>query len=503
MSGDVEDDVCRRALGLVHELCFAPRARPPPETCLEFSDILRQRGHPPPQHEVSVSLLSVIVTFCGLVLLGVSLFVSWKLCWVPWRHKEGSGGGPPRKEPPHIGGGLFGDPLYERGEPGSDPPCPRNPNAAIWIWGPAPWGAPPRVRDPPLGTSDDPPPPLLGQIQPELYGAAASSSSSLTLPVPTSGSALPTGAPCSPPVLPAAPCGAAAPRGRLCVALRYAFGSQQLVVRVLRATQLPPKGPRGTGGDPYVRIHLLPDRKKKFQTKVHRRTREPVFDETFTFAVPFAELPARRLHFGVYDFDRFARHELVGRVVLENLLEAAERAPEAPLWRDIVEGGGEKADLGELNFSLCYLPTAGRLTVTIIRAANLRAMDLTGLSDPYVKASLMAEGRRLKKRKTSIKRNTLNPSYNEALVFDVSHESVHHVSITLAVLDYDCIGHNEVIGLCRVGSDAEGAGREHWARMLQNPRQPVEHWHTLVEEKALGLTKGSTRDKHGDRAEAS
>lgn len=43
----------------------------------------------------------------------------------------------------------------------------------------------------------------------------------------------------------------------------------------------------------------------------------------------------------------------------------------------------EKADLGELNFSLCYLPTAGRLTVTIIKATNLKAMDLTGFSGAW------------------------------------------------------------------------------------------------------------------------
>lgn len=43
----------------------------------------------------------------------------------------------------------------------------------------------------------------------------------------------------------------------------------------------------------------------------------------------------------------------------------------------------EKADLGELNFSLCYLPTAGRLTVTIIKASNLKAMDLTGFSGAF------------------------------------------------------------------------------------------------------------------------
>lgn len=33
--------------------------------------------------DVSVSLLSLLVTTCGLALFSVSLFVSWKICWVP------------------------------------------------------------------------------------------------------------------------------------------------------------------------------------------------------------------------------------------------------------------------------------------------------------------------------------------------------------------------------------------------------------------------------------
>lgn len=37
-------------------------------------------------------------------------------------------------------------------------------------------------------------------------------------------------------------------------------------------------------------------------------------------------------------------------------------------------------DLGKLMLSLCYLPTAGRLTVTVIKARNLKAMDITGSS---------------------------------------------------------------------------------------------------------------------------
>ncbi|XP_068855599.1 synaptotagmin-3-like [Aphelocoma coerulescens] len=507
MSGDYEEDVCRSALRLVHELCFAPRARPPHARCLEFTDLLRHRGHPrPADTEVSVSLLSVIVTFCGLVLLGVSLFVSWKLCWVPWRHKGGPGGSPPRKEPPQSGGGPFGDPLPERGDPEPppercyldmgpgrclrDPPRdPLNLGGTGGVGGGTLPSAPSQQLVGGMGGSSPLPPvpedkpeqnpaPHLGQIQPELYGASGDPESGGGGGARGSHGATGGG--------PAPPC------GRLSVSLRYSYGSQQLVVRVLRARDLPAKDSNGFS-DPYVKIYLLPDRKKKFQTKVLRRTLNPEWDETFSFGVPFGELPARRLHFGVYDFDRFSRHDLIGQVVLDNLLEAAEARPEVPIWRDIQEGSGEKADLGEVNFSLCYLPTAGRLTVTVIRASNLRAMDLTGYSDPYVKASLMAEGRRLKKRKTSIKKNTLNPNYNEALVFDVPHESVHHVSLTIAVVDYDCIGHNEVIGLCRVGSDADGPGREHWAQMLANPRKPIEHWHTLVEEKAL--TKGTARDK--------
>lgn len=43
------------------------------------------------------------------------------------------------------------------------------------------------------------------------------------------------------------------------------------------------------------------------------------------------------------------------------------------------------------------------------------------------------------------------------------------------------VGHNEVIGVCRTGPDAEGLGRDHWNEMLAYPRKPITHWHTLGE----------------------
>ena len=41
----------------------------------------------------------------------------------------------------------------------------------------------------------------------------------------------------------------------------------------------------GGSSDPYVCVYLLPDNKKKFETKVHRKTLNPVFNEAFKFVV--------------------------------------------------------------------------------------------------------------------------------------------------------------------------------------------------------------------------
>lgn len=39
-----------------------------------------------------------------------------------------------------------------------------------------------------------------------------------------------------------------------------------------------------------------------------------------------------------------------------------------------------------------YVPTAGKLTVVVLEAKNLKKMDVGGLSDPYVKIYLMING---------------------------------------------------------------------------------------------------------------
>ncbi|XP_045069405.1 synaptotagmin-C-like isoform X2 [Coregonus clupeaformis] len=477
MSGDWDEDhLCKKALTLVEELCLHSSAKDSHEaSCRDFVYMMRGQQH---ETEISVSLLSVIVTFCGIVLLSVSLFVSWKLCWLPWRDKEGGGLSLTSGLMPGGVGGMGGSggasllpPVMQRKAshsslyPSLAQPQQHHPHFSDLLGVESGQGVGGVVGGPEQTQEHSY---LDMDSYPNNAGNLKLSQTSPELPPTTEG-------------------GAAPPHKDLPNAhsqQQVTARTEQLVVKILKAVDLAAKDANGFS-DPYVKIYLLPDRKKKFQTKVHRKTLNPIFNETFQFGVPLAELHSRKLHFSVYDFDRFSRHDLIGQVVVDNLLDFSEGTGEKPVWRDIVEGTAEKADLGELNFSLCYLPTAGRLTATVIKATNLKAMDLTGFSDPYVKASLICDSRRLKKKKTSIKKNTLNPTYNEALVFDIPHEDIDRVSIVIAVMDYDCIGHNEVIGMCRVGSDAEGPGREHWTAMLANPRKPIDHWHQLVEEKLV------------------
>lgn len=61
----------------------------------------------------------------------------------------------------------------------------------------------------------------------------------------------------------------------------------------------------GGTSDPYVKVFFAGDKKKKFETKVHRKTLNPVFNETFVYkTLPFADIMAKTLMIQCFDFDR-------------------------------------------------------------------------------------------------------------------------------------------------------------------------------------------------------
>ncbi|KAF7663203.1 hypothetical protein LDENG_00216540 [Lucifuga dentata] len=509
MPAEREDEICRKALELLSDLCSKGEVQD--DHCLDFIYYFRDLARPRyTDSDVSVSLLSLLVTTCGLALFSVSLFVSWKLCWVPWSGRFL----PDALKGAHFLGGDQQPVLTEvDGEEReySEDGCVKEPAAPLSAV------AVPESALKISHTSPDIPLEAQAKVENNQVHTLARDRVQRQITEPTSSvrhnSIRRQMNLSNPDFNPAqfqrqeslSGLGRIKPElykqrsvdaedgrrtdscGRLHFILKFDFDLEQLIVKIHRAQDLPAKDFSGTS-DPYVKIYLLPDRKNKHQTKVHRKTLNPVFDEVFLFPVAYAELPSRKLHFSVYDFDRFSRHDLIGQVVVDNFLDLADFPRETKLCRGIQYVTSDNVDLGELMFSLCYLPTAGRLTITMIKARNLKAMDITGASDPYVKVSLMCEGRRLKKRKTSTKRNTLNPVYNEAIVFDVPPENIDQISLLIAVMDYDRVGHNEVIGVCRVGNEAESLGRDHWSEMLTYPRKPIARWHPLIEWVAQAAT---------------
>lgn len=268
--------------------------------------------------------------------------------------------------------------------------------------------------------------------------------------------------------------------GKLEYTVDYDFAKQELTVGVLQGSELPAMDMGGTS-DPYVKVYILPDKKKKFETKVHRKTLNPVFNETFVFKnLAYGDISGKTLVFAIFDFDRFSRHDQIGEVQIP--LGHVDLGKVIQEWCDVTPPLSDKEienKLGDICFSLRYVPTAGKLTVVILEAKNLKKMDVGGLSDPYVKLYLIMGGKRIKKKKTSIKKCTLNPYFNESFSFEVPFEQIQKVTLIITVVDYDRIGTSDPIGKVVLGCSASGTELRHWSDMLASPRRPIAQWHTL------------------------
>jgi len=175
--------------------------------------------------------------------------------------------------------------------------------------------------------------------------------------------------------------------GKLQYKLEYDFNTQTLNVTAVQCSELPALDMGGTS-DPYVKVYLMPDKKRKFETKVHRKTLNPFFNETFAFKnVPYSETFDKTLVFAVFDYDRFSKHDQIGELKVPLcMVDLAQTIEE---WKDLSSVKVDDQYLGDICFSLRYVPTSGKLTVGILECKNLKKMDITGASDPYVKIKLL------------------------------------------------------------------------------------------------------------------
>ncbi|XP_076619296.1 synaptotagmin beta isoform X2 [Colletes latitarsis] len=323
---------------------------------------------------------------------------------------------------------------------------------------------------PPLRTSGSdggPPPPAspLGSIQPDLYQRR---DGPIFLKTHGHGKSL----------------------GRLHLRFKYDFDRSDLHVHLIEAHDLA-GSEQGGFNDPYVKLTLNPEvDSRKRQTQIYRNEANPFFNQQFKFPVSNDELYDKTLILQVLDYDRFSRNDVVGSVKVPlHILRLDSPTSSEEVWGEIERERKPREQIQEVHLSLSYLPSAERLKVVILEARNLFPPQEKETLDSFVKVNLLCGEKRMKK-KTTVKKATTSPVWNEPMSFDIPASSLASSAIEVRVMDSsnEFIGGSVIVGSCIIGP-ATGAvpgaeyngsqGREHWLHMTQSPRDTIAMWHTL------------------------
>ncbi|XP_061575525.1 synaptotagmin-like protein 2 isoform X3 [Cololabis saira] len=102
---------------------------------------------------------------------------------------------------------------------------------------------------------------------------------------------------------------------------------------------------------------------------------------------------------------------------------------------------------GNIQFSINYVQRLREFHIFVAECHGLAAVDpKRGRSDPYVKSYLVPDKANLGKRKTSVKKKTLNPTFNEILRYRVRMEYLRTQTLILSVWHHDTFGRNSFLG---------------------------------------------------------
>ncbi|XP_068744560.1 synaptotagmin-1-like isoform X2 [Montipora capricornis] len=274
-------------------------------------------------------------------------------------------------------------------------------------------------------------------------------------------------------------------RGSIKFSMIYQSNLQILLLSIIEANQLVGKDFWNTV-DSYVKTRLQPDEEgvSRRQTEVVRKSKNPRFSQSYEFHLPLEDVQRSTLHLSLWEVDKYSRHYLIGELQMK--LGQVIKADESLAFnKDLMCYQKTKANLGEILFSLSYMPTAERMSVVIMKARNLNPPFSDWSTEPrpinpFIKVVLLFDGKKVKKKKTSIRKKESNPVYNECMMFDVPPDLLHRVLFVISVADSKAdSSRSDVIGRVVVGSASTGEPLRHWHQMLISPRRPVAAWHRL------------------------
>lgn len=153
----------------------------------------------------------------------------------------------------------------------------------------------------------------------------------------------------------------------------------------------------------------------------------------------------------------------------------------------------------------------GKLRIRIRSAEGLPSMDSAGDTNPFVRCFLLPNLSLTGKKKSSVAERTLDPVWEEELVYDMVklEELTCSRALEVSVWDMDRRGTNSFMGAVRLGPephplgssggpdwmDSMGEEVAQWELMLANPGEWVETWHQL--RPSLSSLHAKHRAEHG------
>jgi synaptotagmin-1 len=161
--------------------------------------------------------------------------------------------------------------------------------------------------------------------------------------------------------------------------LYYDIQRRTLTVHLMEGTNIFTKGSRNLP-DSFVILFLLPNKEAIFESKIQKKTSNPVFNEVFEFSSLLPnEIRRQTLVLRVIDKNSSSATNDIGAVVLQ--LE------EADLYgirvsstlndeSNVVQSGSQ----GDVLISLMYNPSLNLLSGILLKATNLQRMDISGSS---------------------------------------------------------------------------------------------------------------------------
>lgn len=118
---------------------------------------------------------------------------------------------------------------------------------------------------------------------------------------------------------------------------------------------------------------------------------------------------------------------------------------------------------GDVVFSVKYDEHTQSLLVLIKQCSGLAYGDTSRLlSNPYVKCYLLPDKSRQSKRKTSVKKNSVNPIYNETIKYSIGRSQLANRSLLISVWHNGRLSRNAFLGEVEVPLDCRDleSGRE-------------------------------------------